>query len=387
MKVIFITEFDVYDRDVCSGTAYWIPFCLKQAGVDVETIQVTTPERLLSPVRELVLKGKQFLSRVSGRGDYETSILIRRAEHVAKQLEKPLQHLETDVIVTALSPLVASFLNAKQPIVYWTDFLYSACANFYPNFRCHSVETRWEHHIVTNQCLMNSSLLIFSSHWAARTAVEVFGISPKKIHVIPFGPNLEIDHDKEDVTSWIAMREKEMIKLLFVGKHWFRKGGDIVLSVAKKLKACGHEVQVTLVGSKPDDEKLPSYVRYFDFISKNNCDHEEQLKTLYRESHFLFVPSRAEAFGIVFCEASAFALPSLATFVGGISDIVKENINGMTFALDSSVDVICDYIVTTLKNRADYEALCKTSFNEYQTRLNWQNAGQEVKKLFEKTFS
>jgi glycosyltransferase involved in cell wall biosynthesis len=104
---------------------------------------------------------------------------------------------------------------------------------------------------------------------------------------------------------------------------------------------------------------------------------------LLHDSHFLFVPSRAEAFGIVFCEANAYGLPCLTSYVGGISTIVKDNINGMTFALDAPVARYCDYILDLMRDYSRYEALALSSFNEYQTRLNWNSAVLHVKNLIQ----
>lgn len=91
--------------------------------------------------------------------------------------------------------------------------------------------------------------------------------------------------------------------------------------------------------------------------------------------------SRMQAFGMVFCEANAFAVPCLTTYVGGISTIIKEHINGMTFAVDASIKEYCDYIANLFHDYDQYEALALSAFNEYETRLNWRLATQSVKKI------
>lgn len=378
MKITLITEYDLSDRDTYSGTAYWIPAALKSAGIELDFLQVTLPEKLLPPWEEAALRCKQFFSRWSKQGYFKPEILTRRAEYIAETLKDRVAKLDSDVILTALTPLSAAYLQAKQPIIYWSDFVYSALAGFYPDRRFHHVDTRWDGHLVTDACLMNANILIFSSHWAARAAIELHGIAKNKIHVVPFGPNMEIDHDEQDVKSWVRQRKSNVIKLLFIGTDWFRKGGDIVLTTAKRLHEMGYELEVTLVGSKPRDEELPAYVKHIHFLSKNTPEGLSKIKELYRQSHFLFVPSRAEAFGIVFCEASAFGLPSLTTYVGGIGDVVKDGVNGMTFSLETRVDEVCSYITSTLNDADKYEALCLSSFNEYKTRLNWGTAGKQV---------
>jgi glycosyltransferase involved in cell wall biosynthesis len=383
MKLTYISERDFFDRDYGSGTDFWIPTCLKNAGIDVEVIHVPISQKLLSPWQELGARCKQFFSRMSKKGYFTPGYQLSRAHHVADTLNNIIAKLDSDVILTALSPISVAFVQTKQPIVFWTDYLYTACANFYPDHRFHHVDSRWDGHDVTDACLMNSKLLIFSSQWCARAAVELHGIAPEKIHVVPFGPNLSIDHHDNELKSWITQRKQRPIKLLFVGKQWFRKGGDIVLTVANRLNELNHETTITLVGSKPFKSTLPPYVTHIDFVSKNSPEDIVRLKKLYQDSHFLFVPSRAETFGIVFCEASAFGLPSISSFVGGISDVVKNGVNGMTFSLEDPVEKICHYILATLDDPLAYQALCLSSYNEYKTRLNWDFAGQQVKKIIE----
>jgi glycosyltransferase involved in cell wall biosynthesis len=95
------------------------------------------------------------------------------------------------------------------------------------------------------------------------------------------------------------------------------------------------------------------------------------------------VPSRAEAYGIVFCEASAFGLPSLTSYVGGIATAVKDQVNGMTFALDAAPEVYCRYMIDLMQNYSRYEDLALSAFNDYQTRLNWRVATAAVKQLIQ----
>src|SRR5262249_22755864 len=127
----------------------------------------------------------------------------------------------------------------------------------------------------------------------------------------------------------------------------------------------------------------PAYVKCLGFISKHTLQGQQTLQTLLADSHFLFVPSRAEAYGIVFCEANAFGIPCLTTYVGGIGTVIKDNVNGMTFALNSPVSVYCDTILDLMHDRKRYEALALSSYHEYETRLNWKVATLQVKKLIE----
>lgn len=382
INITHITECNPFNADSASGTLYWIAKSLREKELELmmRTWHVNLPQRLLPPLTEFALRCKQIWLQLLTGSEFDTNLLSERAHHLAKILKKPLKQLKGDVILTTLSPVAGAYLETEIPIVYWTDHIYPAIANFYPSNRFHHANTQWDGNIITRDCLHNAKRLIFSSEWAARTAVEFYGIKKNKIQVIPFGPNLDTSHQFADIKKIIQARSKKCIKLLFVGKDWYRKGGDIVLEVAAALHQSGIAVLLTIVGCKPDIKFL-SYIKCEEFLSKNKEEEVNRLKQLYREAHFLFVPSRAESYGMVFCEANAFGVPCISTYVGGIPEIIKDGINGMTFSLETTVQQYCDYIVNLMANRTAYEDLALSAFNEYETRLNWKTACRQFKEL------
>jgi glycosyltransferase involved in cell wall biosynthesis len=175
---------------------------------------------------------------------------------------------------------------------------------------------------------------------------------------------------------------------LFIGVDWIRKGGDIAFKVAKKLNQSGLRSELIVVGCQPIiNEPIPDFVKPLGFISKQTDRGKQQIANLFVESHFLILPSRAECYGIVFCEANAFGIPCLASSVGGIPTIIKDNLNGRTFDKDASIDEYCQYILNLFKNYTEYKKLAISTFHEYQSRLNWSVAGQAVKRLLNNIIS
>jgi len=54
------------------------------------------------------------------------------------------------------------------------------------------------------------------------------------------------------------------------------------------------------------------------------------LADLFKGAHFVFIPSRAEAYGMAFAEANAFGVPAIGTATGGIPSIIRDGFNGYT---------------------------------------------------------
>lgn len=377
MKLAYATTFDAQDVINWSGTPFYMSNAFAQQDMSVEYIGNLT--RKLPPLFKL----KQFWSKTACDQRESPRFNIVAAQHYSKQVAEQLARMNADaVIAPQLNPIC--YLDCKQPLVLWTDGLYASLLGFYPGFTSHSANSVKQGNIITQECLSRCNLAIFSSDWAARTALEIYGTAKEKVKVVPFGANIQCAHTVDDIRAMLKTRTRDTVKLLFLGKHWHRKGGDIVFKVAKALHQAGQAVELNFVGCHPpQDVEIPSYIHCHGFISKRTPEGVEKIARLLRESHFLFVPSRAEAYGIVFCEANAFGLPCLTSYAGGISTVVKDHVNGMTFALDAAPEVYCEYIMGLMQNYARYEELALSAFNEYETRLNWGVATKQVRKLIE----
>jgi hypothetical protein len=51
-------------------------------------------------------------------------------------------------------------------------------------------------------------------------------------------------------------------------------------------------------------------------LNKTDPGQYETFLSLYRDAHFFIMPSRQEAYGIVYCEAAAFGRPAIAAQTG-----------------------------------------------------------------------
>lgn len=373
MRIAYTTFFDARDVHYWSGTPYHMSRAFAESGTHVDYIG--SLKRDLPPM----FKIKQTLKKYLAGQRESPRFNIHVAKSYARQVEGQLKNSLADTVVAPLINPIA-YLDCKQPIVLWTDSLYASLLGFYPPFSTHSASTIAQGNALTKACLSRASLAIFCSDWAANTALEIYGTPREKVKVIPFGANIDSHPNASEIKDIIKNRAQDKIKLLFLAKSWERKGGDVVLSVASALHHAGYPVELIIVGYTPPNlNPIPPYVKCLGFISKNTPEGKFKIQTLLSETHFLFVPSRAEAYGIVFCEANAFGVPCLTTYVGGISTIVKDNINGMTFGLDIPISHYCDYIVDLMQNRERYNELALSSYNEYVTRLNWKVAIQTAK--------
>jgi glycosyltransferase involved in cell wall biosynthesis len=226
-------------------------------------------------------------------------------------------------------------------------------------------------------------LAIYSSEWAAKTAIDHYGVDPGKVRVVPFGANLESSITYDEMKEIVARRSSPECKLLFLGVDWKRKGGDMAVKVTANLNELGinDTLHVAGINNLPFSREEHPYVVNHGFISKSTKEGRNKIIQLLLQSNFLLLPTLADCTPIVYSEANSFGLPCITTNVGGIPSIIRDDVNGRMFSLESDSSDYAKYIKTTFENQGRYRELCYSSFGEYENRLNWKVAGQSVTKL------
>lgn len=378
MKLAYVTPYDAHDINKWSGLGYYIAQALHHEFVSLDYVGPLT-DRLASKMIRKYKRHYHALSHKTYLRDPEPFILKDYARQVARKVSR----LDCDVIFSPTCSPIA-YLESDRPIAFWADATFAGVLDFYPHYTNLCQETIKHGHLMETLALKRSALAIYASDWAAKTAIKHYGADPAKVKVVPMGANLESNKTPEEIKASIQARSSTVCKLLLLGVDWYRKGGDVAFKVAKALNEAGLPTELTVVGCEPIlDEPLPAFVKPLGFISKATTAGKERISQLIAESHFLIVPSQAECYGIVFCEANALGVPCLTTNVGGIPTIIKDDINGRLFNLTADISEYCDYITNLFSSYSEYEELALSAFNEYKTRLNWTVAGKTVKQLLE----
>lgn len=359
-----------------SGTGYYIARSLEQQHASLDYIGPLQDTFFTKAARKLKRHYYQ-LFRKHYLKDTDPLILQSYASQVSKKLSGDAY----DAVLSATVNPIA-YLDCRQPILFWADATFQNTAGFYPKYSNLCQESMANGHKMERLAIQKCKFAIYSSHWAAQTAIDFYKADPQKVRVIPFGSNLESNLTQTDIKDLIEARPSTVCKLIFIGVDWLRKGGDKALKVAQALNDAGLRTELTLVGCQPSGEtSLPDFVKPLGYISKFTQSGQDKISQLIAESHFLILPTIADCSPIVLCEANAFGVPCLSTKVGGIPTIVHGEANGRLFDIQASVSEYCDYITSLFADYAQYKTLALASFNEYKTRLNWTAAGNSVKEL------
>lgn len=371
MRVAYVTMDSPDDIRAWSGLNHYIGESVRRQGAEVINV---------GPLNHHETIGMRVMRRwykMVGK-----NMLEEREPAIVKQwgdeIEAKLEQIQPDIILSTHTYYLTG-VRTKLPIVIYCDANFASLLNFYPYYVDLPPKTIQQGHAWEKADLERADRVLYACDWAKDFAINEYGIDPAKMDVIPFGANIECDRTETDIEDYISRRPKDRCKLLFIGKVWERKGGDIAVAVAEELNRAGLPTTLTLMGSNPPEDKpLPDYVSKLGFINKDDPAGLKQFNDTIGESHFLILPTRAEAFGIVFCEAASFGVPSLAAATGGTTTAVKNGANGQTFPLDAEPQAYADFILEKFKDYSVYQEMGRKAFNDFQTRTNWGVSGKRI---------
>jgi glycosyltransferase involved in cell wall biosynthesis len=297
-------------------------------------------------------------------------------EYLAHRVEKHLRAVKPQVVFSP-SSVPMSIVDSKIPRVFTTDQLFCDFVQTYirsPARRFTRLGDNQE-----KRALSSAALATFPSEWAACSAISHYGADKAKITVNPWGANLPTAITQEDVDAAIAQRHTGRCNLAFIGRDWARKGGDLLVETVTELNKRGLPTRATIVGCAPADLS-PQYFDIHPYLDKGRPEHFATLKSIMRDAHFLFLPSRAEAYGQAFCEAAAFGVPSIGSAVGGIPTIIQDGATGFVRPLETTAGDFAILILDVLSNSERYIHLAKQARDDYRQRLNWDSFGERLSK-------
>lgn len=227
--------------------------------------------------------------------------------------------------------------------------------------------------------------IICATKWAENSILDFYKIQKDKISIIPFGANVNQNSDLHlNINQILKFKNFNQLNLIFIGVDYKRKGLDKVLEtillINKKYNVNCH---LSIIGSKPKiDLKYKEFVTIHGFLDKKDKKQFDLFEKLLLESHFLFMPSTSEAFGLVYAEASYYGVPSIGLKIDGVQYVIKNGINGYTLPKDSTPN---DFAVTIIEyyEEKNYINLVQSTLNESKKNLNWENSFRQVKKIID----
>ena len=212
---------------------------------------------------------------------------------------------------------------------------------------------------ITRFSIQESDGVTSISNYLKDKTVEDFEIA-RPIEVIPNFVNCDVytPYKDEAVRNEARRRLANPGEAILIHLSNFRpvkRVTDVVKTFARVVEQV--PARLVLVGDGPDRsaaEWLAHELRINDKI--HFLGKQERVNELLPLADLMLMPSQLESFGLAALEAMACRVPTIATNVGGVPELIDAGVNGLLFPV-GDVDNMAEGAVELLKNRERLEIM------------------------------
>jgi glycosyltransferase involved in cell wall biosynthesis len=170
--------------------------------------------------------------------------------------------------------------------------------------------------------LRRAAAIVSTSHWTADDIARLYPDCRTPIHVMPNPVQLEWFDP-----AWIDERRSRpdgRVQCLFIGGDFPRKGGHDLLE-AWTRGGFSSRADLHLVTSWHFPASLPPGVH----VQTSVRAFTPAWTSAWRAADLFVMPTRNEAFGLVYQEAAAAGLPAIGTRLNAVPEIIEDEVTGL----------------------------------------------------------
>lgn len=209
---------------------------------------------------------------------------------------------------------------------------------------------------------------------------------PRQVAYIPNG--VDTDHfrpaHKQDARRRLGLPIERAV-VLYVGRLAHVKGVDVLIQAWCRLpEQVRFRGLLVIVGDGEERYKLEQYVRQrgLDETVVFRGQQEDVLDYLHA-ADVVVLPSRSEGMPNTLLEAMACGLPTVSSAVGGIPDVVTNNVNGLTVGPED-VDGLATALVDLLgQSESDRQRLGDAARETVERRFSLQSVVRQYLELYQ----
>lgn len=180
-------------------------------------------------------------------------------------------------------------------------------------------------------------------------------ISKSKIITIP--NSIDIQMLKNCGTPACDLQSTGLIRVGAVGRLVGVKGLEYLIIAFSKLCMKYSGLRLTLIGDGPDRSKLERICGQLGILDKVEfAGFVENPYSLMNKLDIYIMPSLHEGFPTALLEAMALGKPVIASSVGGIKEVLVQNVNGLLVE-PGNVDMLSDSIAWLIDHNEDRHKL------------------------------
>lgn len=229
-------------------------------------------------------------------------------------------------------------------------------------------------------CFNRSQKIIVHAQSLKEILIKKFAIDPLKIHQLPHG---ELGSLYRHRVPSAFCEKRDSSTLLFFGRIWPYKGLKYLIEAMPMIINKIPTVKLIIAGR---GENLQQYFpheidpQHYEII--NDFIPDAQVIELFQKSTLTILPYIEASQSGVAALSYGFDTPIIASDVGGLSEIVCHDQDGILVP-PRHPQALADAIIKILENPLKLTQMQRAAQSRCQTDLNWSNIAQQTVMVYE----
>ena len=364
IRLLGIDYGDPHDIATFSGSSYHIWTTMKNK---VNLIDAFTPY----PSQPVTIFYKLLAFRPSAqkwRASWRRSIRFKR--FISKRAAQIVKNKYSDTIDATLQ--IGAYYNIEHSFDGVRTLLAdNNCAiTQKTNINFQSSDRIFQRQFAFEKEIYNSMDRVFCfSNFLADSMVKDFGVPRERVKVVYAGINTE--------ESLLDFPNKDYSKktVLFSGFDFANKGGHVLLDAFARVRLAIPDARLILLG--PSLASVPKGVTNHGPLSKNIPDQLDKIIASYRDASIFVLPTFADAFPNVVREAMAARLPTIASQIGSIPEMLTDGETGYLIPARQAAP-LANRIIELLNNPELCRRMGNRAYSEYKARFRWESVCDKI---------
>lgn len=364
MKIIYICKWDKIKSRSWSGTTFSLLNALeKNNEIYNYEIKYSFLEKIISKLCKLKIsfngidKSNQFPKYIDLINQKKLYKLVENKNEIVLQIGC-FGHLKNSCVYEDLSAEALLWLFENKI----DSFKYS-------NFRNSNIKSIKDKATRQNECYEQNKIIFCMSNWVA----EILKQKIKNPKIICVGGGINLNPNLVDFSK------KRNNKFLFVGRDFYRKGGDIVVKAFEVLLHDNPNLELYIAGPENKLMETNENVKWLGDL--NNIE----LYNYFNMCDVFCMPSRFEAYGIVFSEALCFGLPCIGRNICEMPYFISNGENGYLLEDDNIIEMAA--LMKKALSNIEMRNYMYKNHDKYIQYYSWDAVANRITKAIKETIN
>jgi len=287
----------------------------------------------------------------------------------------------SDLIKKIAPDLIHSFLATGYG--YWGTSKYN-CPKILTPLGSEIIDLEaknWMYRLILKRIVNHYQQYTTASKYLENELNRTFPQTKNKVDLIPFGTFISDDvKEHQDIKPIKLIYLKHLVKIY---------GPDTLLEAINILKNKKYPVLLDLYGDEKYSVWLKDMVRELqleEYVTFKGWLKSESIPARLLDYDIMVMPSRIESFGVAAVEAGSAGLPVIASNIGGIPEIIEDEVTGILFPAGDA-EKLAETIIHLSDNFTLRKEMGNAARKKVMAKFNWNDNLKTMGDLYDRMIS